>query len=125
MLASGNVTCWGNNTFGQLGDGTSLEANYTARPLNTRPPVDLGGLSAAAVAVGSLHSCALLDDGGVKCWGAGPHCEHGYPSAEDSNLLAPPLESLGANATAIAIIVAFSEGMPFKVEENIAKTRRR
>jgi alpha-tubulin suppressor-like RCC1 family protein len=58
----GGVRCWGDNTSGQLGDGTT-----TAR----HAPVRVNGLTSgiAAVAAGSFHSCALNTAGGVKCWG--------------------------------------------------------
>ena len=58
----GGVQCWGDNSFGQLGDGTS-----TARSA----PVPVAGLArgVAAIAAGSYHACALLSVGGVRCWG--------------------------------------------------------
>jgi alpha-tubulin suppressor-like RCC1 family protein len=63
VLADGTVRCWGENTFGQLGDGTTD---------NTRPlPVPVSGLSTAAVglAAGRDHTCAVLADGSGRCWG--------------------------------------------------------
>jgi len=62
VTADGGVKCWGDNSHGQLGDGTT----------STRPtPVDVVGLAQGAVAVeaGWDSSCALLDSGEVKCWG--------------------------------------------------------
>ncbi|MDH5491930.1 MAG: MopE-related protein, partial [Myxococcales bacterium] len=57
----GGVACWGDNAFGQLGDGTT--AGRTS-------PVQVVGLSdATAVAVGKLHTCALRTTGEVLCWG--------------------------------------------------------
>jgi alpha-tubulin suppressor-like RCC1 family protein len=60
--STGGVKCWGSNTIGQLGDGTTLD-RLTA--------VDVPGLVSGvkAIAVGANHSCAVTDGGGVKCWG--------------------------------------------------------
>jgi len=56
------VKCWGDNYFGQLGNGTNL---------GSWEPVDVIGAADGIlkVASGSGHVCALKMDGGVKCWG--------------------------------------------------------
>jgi alpha-tubulin suppressor-like RCC1 family protein len=63
VRAWGGVACWGKDEEGELGDGA-----FTDRA----EPVDVQGLvvPAVAVAVGSAHSCALLRNGTVHCWGA-------------------------------------------------------
>ena len=69
QMLSGGVRCWGLNSSGQLGDGTTI---------NRPSPVvvkAVGGASlsgAHAVAAGSAHTCAILGSGGsasVSCWG--------------------------------------------------------
>jgi cysteine-rich repeat protein len=64
---AGVVLCWGDNFYGQLGQGntTTIGDNET---LATLYPIDLGG-DAVALALGKHHTCALLDDGDLKCWG--------------------------------------------------------
>jgi alpha-tubulin suppressor-like RCC1 family protein len=62
VTSTGGVQCWGSNTYGQLGDGS------TTRRLT---PAAVSGLSSGVTAVvaGGYHSCALMNDGSVKCWG--------------------------------------------------------
>ena len=62
LTTAGGVKCWGANYGGALGDGTA-DRHYG--------PVDVSGLGSgvSAVAAGYDSSCALLDTGGVKCWG--------------------------------------------------------
>jgi alpha-tubulin suppressor-like RCC1 family protein len=62
LLAGGGVKCWGANGTGQLGDGSTSQHNT---------PEDVKDLESGAIGLtaGALHTCALLESGGVKCWG--------------------------------------------------------
>jgi len=62
LTAKGGVKCWGNNYFGQLGDGTNRDRAQAA---------DVVGLSGGVTGLvaGDDHTCALLQDGEIKCWG--------------------------------------------------------
>jgi alpha-tubulin suppressor-like RCC1 family protein len=64
-LAAGEVWCWGDNTFGQLGLGTS--GATTGGPTPHRVP-DLSGI--LLIAAGGSHSCAA-DASQTYCWGRG------------------------------------------------------
>lgn len=63
VTTSGEILCWGDNEFGQLGDGTAPTDNHT--------PVAVSGLAGTAntASAGVYHSCALIDNGLVQCWG--------------------------------------------------------
>ncbi|MDB4989969.1 MAG: uncharacterized protein JWN04_5147 [Myxococcaceae bacterium] len=69
LFDAGVVKCWGLNDRGQLGQGTTEDQGDQAGEIEALVPVDLGpGRSASAIDLGS-HSCAILDNGGIKCWG--------------------------------------------------------
>ena len=69
IVDGGSVRCWGDNTKGQLGDGTTT--------VRTEPVWVAEVSNATALALGSEHSCALLASGGVRCWGDNSHSQLG------------------------------------------------
>ena len=71
LLNSGAVECWGENFYGQLGDGTTDNQRSS--------PAAVSGLSSGVVAIsaGFEHTCALLNAGAVKCWGDNEYGEVG------------------------------------------------
>jgi GH25 family lysozyme M1 (1,4-beta-N-acetylmuramidase)/alpha-tubulin suppressor-like RCC1 family protein len=101
-LADGAVECWGDNRFGQLGDGTR-ERRRQATPVR-----GLAG-PARAVVAGASFSCALLEDGRVQCWGSNEFGELGAGIAE-RELAAP------GGLDAFASAGAFVAGLPGEVE---------
>jgi len=96
VTADGGLFCWGNNWYGQLGDGTS---GYEGTSPNFRPSPDpVVGLGSGVVALsaGYLHTCALTTNGGVKCWGLHLH-------EEDNEAQATPLDVPGLDGGVVAI----------------------
>ncbi len=72
LLSGGVVKCWGQNDYGQVGNGapTSEDVGDEAGEMGgDLSPVDLGGVAATKISCGVLHTCALLDNGDVRCWG--------------------------------------------------------
>jgi hypothetical protein len=62
VTRDGSAVCWGRNEHGELGDGTTKDAEA---------PVQVVGLrvGTAAVSAGFQHTCALLRDRQTLCWG--------------------------------------------------------
>ncbi|MDQ3871504.1 MAG: hypothetical protein M3301_07825, partial [Chloroflexota bacterium] len=106
-LIAANVRCWGYSGNGQLGYGNTNTIGDDETP-GSVGPVDLGGgHTATAISAGTGHTCALLDDGNVRCWGFGGDGRLGYGNLnnignDESPASVGPVD-LGAGHTATAI----------------------
>jgi alpha-tubulin suppressor-like RCC1 family protein len=76
LLDTGSVRCWGHGSVGRLGYGNTNTIGDNETPASAGD-VDLGGKAVQLVA-GTLHTCALLDTGKVRCWGNGSDGALGY-----------------------------------------------
>src|SRR5439155_1471331 len=64
ILRDGTLQCWGDNNWGQLGNGSA------AGTASTTPATAVTGITTAtAASSGAEHTCAVLQDGSVQCWG--------------------------------------------------------
>jgi alpha-tubulin suppressor-like RCC1 family protein len=85
VLGNGTAKCWGTNAKGELGNGTLTQANspvpvYDPTPSN--PNALLTGV--VSITTGLNHSCALLANGTVKCWGNNVNGYLGVPTIASS-----------------------------------------
>ncbi|UQA56517.1 RCC1 domain-containing protein [Polyangium aurulentum] len=111
LLTGGTVKCWGYNGFGQLGLGdTTNRGNAPNQMGNALSPVNLGlAQSAKAIVAGISHTCAVLAEGAVKCWGKneygqlglGHMLSHGGAPEQMGDDL-PPIDLGNEKAKAIA-----------------------
>ncbi|NRA04556.1 MAG: chromosome condensation regulator RCC1 [Myxococcales bacterium] len=94
VLVGGSVRCWGDNTSGQIGDGTTQDRLV---------PTEVSGLGAAvnSVSAGDGHSCAVTTGGAVLCWGDNLFGQGGDGSLT-SNSVPTPVSGLSAGAVAVA-----------------------
>jgi alpha-tubulin suppressor-like RCC1 family protein len=77
ITPEGGVQCWGNNDYGQLGDGTNKKSNL---------PVDVVGISGASnIIAGSHHTC-VLSGNAVWCWGRNHMGQVGDGTTSDRNV---------------------------------------
>jgi len=106
VLETGNARCWGYNGYGQLGYGNTLTIGDNETPASAGD-INLGDTVLQIVAgqnneSGQNHTCALLSNGGVKCWGLNNYGQLGYGNT--TNLHAPSafVNLGGASAYAIS-----------------------
>ena len=93
IASTNDVICWGENSSGQLGDGTVAPR---VSPVNLKLDEQVSEL-----ALGESHSCAITFAQDVYCWGANSFGQLGINSAVDSVL--PVKVDLGAGAMALHI----------------------
>lgn len=76
VINTGDVHCWGAGERGQLGNGL-------APPQQNRATMVTGLVGAMAISAGPQHTCALVSDGTVWCWGDNAFGELGDGTAEN------------------------------------------
>ncbi len=76
VTQSGSLRCWGKNNFGQLGYGNLQTIGDNEHPYEAGN-VDVGG-PVKKVSLGNTHTCVLMMNGGVRCWGDGDGGKLGY-----------------------------------------------
>jgi alpha-tubulin suppressor-like RCC1 family protein len=94
--ADGAVFCWGQNTNGQLGNGSTTGMG----------PAMVTGVTAVEVAAGYFNTCARLADGTVRCWG-----QNNYGQVGDGTTAAratPTPVRLAAPAAEVRVGAAFA-----------------
>jgi len=115
ILDNDSLKCWGYNDAGQLGYGDRARRGDRSGDMQALPVVDLGlGRTARAIGAGERHTCALLDDQTVKCWGNAYYGQCGTGDTEDRGDnggemgIALKAIELGQNHKAKAIGVGFN-----------------
>ena len=82
-VTTGNrAKCWGDGAFGKLGYGGQSSSSYPKEVKRTSSSAETNVVS---VSLGANHSCAVLDDGEVRCWGRGDYGQLGTESAIHSS----------------------------------------
>ena len=102
LLDNGSVKCWGLNDDGQLGVGdTDARGDGAGEMGDALPAVSLGlasGVSVTGISAGDAHTCVLLSNGAVKCWGSGAN---GRLGSGDENSRGDEAGEMGAVLAAV------------------------
>lgn len=80
VTAAGGAVCWGDNDYGQLGNGTTTPTWIS----DTAVPVSGMSSGVASLQASEYSVCALSSTGGVQCWGANQFGQLGDGSTTDS-----------------------------------------
>ena len=109
VFENGRIKCWGRGDHGQLGYGDVSPRYIEATDMGDNLPwVDLGlDVTAVSVESGWMFNCAILSDGGVKCWGFGSKIASGSSDniGDNAGEMGDALlkVDLGAGRTAVQI----------------------
>ena len=98
LLDDNTVKCWGRGFYGQLGyDSIDNVGDGTGTNMADLDPVILGdNRTATQISAGNSHTCALLDDRTVKCWGSGYYGRLGYDSTDNKGDSPGEMVALGS-----------------------------
>jgi alpha-tubulin suppressor-like RCC1 family protein len=113
VLDNASVKCWGRNHFGQLGIDNTTHMGDNSSEMDLLPTVNLGtGRTATAISAGYYHSCALLDNASVKCWGLNDYGQLGIDSGTQmgdgsGEMAVLPTVNLGIGRTATSISAGY------------------
>ena len=121
LTTQGNVKCWGNGEYGQLGNNRT---SSSPAPVDVQHgPQDSSPLRGIiAISAGQSHTCALTDEGQVKCWGNAQYGQLGEDtvSHQGSSDTTPPnplprptplyVHTSAMESTPLGGIVAISSG---------------
>jgi alpha-tubulin suppressor-like RCC1 family protein len=99
-----SVQCWGDNSYGQLGDGTTIERTAPVDVVITEADGTRKLLTGVkAISAGVVHSCAILSDSSVACWGS-----NYYGQLGDGNRTA-------SQTSPVAVVISESDGTKVKL----------
>ena len=105
-----SVKCWGFGGYGRLGNG---ETNDASTPVDVHTSSSDDGLLSgiAAISSGSSHTCALTEEGHVKCWGHGVYGQLGNRRMENDHTPTPiDVHTNSSNSIPLSGIKAISSG---------------
>ncbi|MFQ6047239.1 MAG: RCC1 domain-containing protein, partial [Gemmatimonadales bacterium] len=101
VTGTGETYCWGDNAYGQLGNGTLSETDA--------PTAVVNGSTFQSIELGISHTCAVEADGTAYCWGANSQGQLGLGFTGSRNMLTPSLVVGGMTFQAPPAVQAASQ----------------
>ena len=93
---SGNINCWGDHTYGQVGDGSAAGGDIDPFTATTGAATTYTQLSA-----GSYHTCGVDADENITCWGQGTSGQLGNSADSNTNSIGTPLSVTDADGNTV------------------------
>lgn len=94
----GELLCWGDNRFGQIGDGTVGDKSRYPTQAVKRYPTQVIASGATSVSAGYAHTCAVIS-GGLQCWGWN---QSGQVTGTPGDNVLKPVQVIDSGVTAVA-----------------------
>jgi alpha-tubulin suppressor-like RCC1 family protein len=105
LRSTGTVLCWGDDRYGQLGDGKSGPSAQSLVPTSVLNSTGEGSLAGVVeVAAGYSHSCARLEGGSVQCWGSNRYGQLGDGHSGAGVISAKPVVAFNGQPAASATL---------------------
>ena len=115
LWSDGEIACWGSNSFGQLGIGSTEDIGDEAGEMGSSMTlVDLpSDRTATQISAGHNTTCAILDNGRLSCWGFG---SYGMLGSEGTNHLGDSADEVGEDMH-ILDLGQYPNGTPLLVDD--------
>ena len=104
LTTGGNVYCWGNNQYGQLGNNATVQTNSPIQVVSVSGTGVLGNVT--SISAGAYHTCAVAG-GEVYCWGQNTSGQLGNNSLASSSI---PVGTLNAGLVGLTGITSVTTG---------------
>ncbi len=108
LLNDDRVKCWGDNGSGRLGVGNTTRLSAPGAAADLGSDCNSNACTATAISAGWKHTCALLNDNRIKCWGENEHGQLGLGNTTDLSAPGDAVD-LGLNRTALAISAGMAQ----------------
>ena len=106
VTTAGGVKCWGDNQFGQLGDGTTWQRTTPVDVLSQPGGIPVSDIT--AVTAGGRNSCILSTAGAVKCWGSNGWGQVGDGTSGFGNSRSIPVDVVGLSSGVLSVALGYS-----------------